>query len=121
LKDRLWSQFDTVLNPQQQSIARLNLELDPPAVRPPIALTELVRPGLFGWGQHGAMLELWHVGTWHHWRIQTRGYEYSGSAPRLPNEYRRFWNSSDPSVEDTSTSVELDRLVELAEQDLRRV
>lgn len=92
LKDRLWTLLDEILDTNQQSIARLNLKLDPPAIQPPIALTELVRPGFFGWGQHGATLELWRVGTWHHWKMQTRGYESSGNAIQLPDEYRRFWN-----------------------------
>jgi serine/threonine protein kinase len=99
LKDRLWTQLDEILDTDQQSIARLNLKLDPPAVQTPIALTELVRPGFFGWGQHGAMLELWRVGTWHHWTIQTRGYESSGNGLQLPDEYRRFAKPTDRTAE----------------------
>lgn len=99
LENRLWTQLDAILDVKQQSTARLNLKLDPPEVRPPIALSELVRPGFFGWGKYGANLELWQVGTWHHWKVQTRGYDDSSRAPQLPEDYRRFWK--DPAGDDT--------------------
>ena len=55
---------------------------------------DLVRPGFFGWGNDGARIELWRVGSWYHWSIQTRGNSFSSSAPELPVEYRRFWKGS---------------------------
>lgn len=90
-EDRLWSQLDEILDPQQQSIARGNLRLDPPEERPPIAVSDLVRPGFFGWGKHGATIEIWRVGSWYHWKVATRGFDHSSSGPQLPEEYRRFW------------------------------
>jgi tRNA A-37 threonylcarbamoyl transferase component Bud32 len=96
LEDRLWSQLDEILDPQQQSMARLNLDLGPRQLRyqEPIPLADLVAPGFFGWGKDGARIELWRVGSWYHWKVQARGYEYSTSAPQLPVEYRRFWKGS---------------------------
>jgi len=91
LEDQLWSQLDNILNTQQQSWARLNLKLDPLELRPGMTLADSVRPGFFGWGRDGASIELWRVGSWSHWKVQTRGNADSSRAPELPEEYRRFW------------------------------
>jgi predicted Ser/Thr protein kinase len=86
LENRLWLELDAVLSPEQQSIARLNLELDLPEER-----TGIVRPGFFRWAKEGARIELWRVGTWYHWSVKTQRYAYSGSDPQLPEEFRSFW------------------------------
>ncbi len=92
LEDRLWSQLDQLLDRQQQSTARLNLELGPPERRDGIRGAGAREPGFFGWGKEGAHLELWRVGTWYHWKVQTRGEQAdSHSDPQLPLAYRRFW------------------------------
>lgn len=92
LEDRLWSQLDAILHSQQQqSIARLNLRLHPKPIQAPIAMSEIVAPKLFGWGNDGAQIEIWKVGTWFHWSISSRGYTDTRSATELPLEYRRFW------------------------------
>ena len=91
LEDQLWSQLDKILNTQQQSWARLNLKLDPLELRPGMTLADSVRPGFFGWGRDGASIELWRVGSWSHWKVQTRGNVDASRAPQLPEEYRRFW------------------------------
>ena len=101
-EDRLWSELDAIFDVQQQRVARLNLELDPPALdkmraHATIALSELVGPGFFGWGKDGARIELWRVGSWYHWKVKARGCEHSESAPQLPAEYRRFWDDAPPS------------------------
>ena len=96
LENRLWSQLDAILDPQQQSLARLNLKLDPPELRVGVTMSDLVRPGFFGWSKEGASIELWRVGAWYYWKVQTRQHEYSARAPQLPEEYRRFWK--EPSV-----------------------
>ena len=100
LENRLWSELDGILNPQQQSIAHLNLELDPPKWQSSMLTSDTVRPGFFGWGKDGARIELWRVGTWYHWNVQTRGNGYSASDPQLPEEFRRFWKGSqnDPGL-----------------------
>jgi hypothetical protein len=95
LEDNLWSQLDAILDPQQQSTARLNLKLDPPDAAPGVSLSDLVRPGFFGWGKNGATIEIWRVGAWYHWETQTRGYQDSSRAPQLPEGYRRFWKEAD--------------------------
>ena len=102
LEDQLWSELDAIFDAEQQRLARLNLELDPPAfskmrARTAVALSELVGPGFFGWGKDGARIELWRVGSWYHWKVKARGCEHSESAPQLPAEYRRFWNEAPPS------------------------
>jgi serine/threonine protein kinase len=91
LENRLWSQLDEILNPDQQSIARLNLHLDPADLLGGVTMAELVRPGFFGWGKAGARIELWRVGSWYHWNVQTRGHQFASSARELPVDYRRFW------------------------------
>ena len=91
LEGRLWSQLDAILDPQQQSIARLNLKLDIPENMSAINLGELVRPGFFGWEKHGLYLEVWRVGAWYHWKVQSHGVQGSSRAPQLPEGYRRFW------------------------------
>jgi hypothetical protein len=91
LENRLWSGLDAILDPEQQSIARLNLKLDPPEPENGTGMDELVRPGFFGWGKAGANIWLWREGEWYRWKIQTRGYEYISRAPQLPEEYRRLW------------------------------
>lgn len=121
LESRLWSQLDTILDPQQQSLARLNLKLGPSAGVSLNNLGEFARPGFFGWGKQGLYLELWRVGVWYHWKVQSGGAQDSSRAPQLPEGYRRFWKEPTQSVKDAPTTEELDRLVELAEQDLRRV
>jgi predicted Ser/Thr protein kinase len=93
LEDRLWLQLDGILNTQQQTIARLNLNLHP-RTEAPVAVRELVSPGFFGYGKTGARIELWRVGMWHHWKVQARGQSDSSSAPQLPIEYRRFWQEA---------------------------
>jgi hypothetical protein len=52
LEDHLWSGLDAILDSEQQSVARLNLRLHAKPVQPPIALSEIVAPGFFGWGEH---------------------------------------------------------------------
>lgn len=99
LEDGLWSQLDKTLDSRQQSVARLNVLLDPLPVQAPMSLSEIVAPGFFGWGKEGARIEIWRVGTWYHWRVQTRGYEDSSRAPQLPEEYRRFWKDASPQAE----------------------
>ena len=100
LEDRLWDQLDKILDPQQQSVARLNLRLHPQLVQPPIALSEIVAPGFFGWGNDGAQIEIWRVGSWFHWRVSTRGYADSEHREaQLPEEYRRFWTDATPLPE----------------------
>jgi predicted Ser/Thr protein kinase len=91
LENQLWLELDGVLSTQQQSIARLNLELDVPEARPGVTTADLVRPGFFRWGKEGARIELWRVGTWYHWNVQTRRGQYSASDPKLPVEFRSFW------------------------------
>lgn len=91
LENRLWSQLDAILDSEQQSIARLNLLLHAKPVQPPIALSEIVAPAFFGWGEHPVRIELWRVGKWYHWKVDVRGYGDSSRAPQLPEPYRRFW------------------------------
>src|SRR5439155_8258234 len=81
-EDHLWSQLDAVLSQEQQSVARLNLKLDPPDLRVGMTVSDLVAPGFFGWAKEGARIEIWRVGTWSHWKVQTRGEEYSSRAPQ---------------------------------------
>ena len=88
LEDRTRSQLDALLNPQQQTVARFNLRLDRPKFEPPLPFSEL---RFFGWGKDGARIEIWRVGAWSHWKVQTRGREDSSRAPQLPEAYRRFW------------------------------
>ncbi|MGI8978501.1 MAG: hypothetical protein ACR2FY_04695 [Pirellulaceae bacterium] len=104
LEDGLWSQLDKILNVQQQSVARLNLKLDAPELQPGMSVSDLVRPGFFGYGKDGARIELWRVGAWSHWKVKSRGNESSGRAPELPEEYRRFWKEpagADPAKGDS--------------------
>jgi serine/threonine protein kinase/ankyrin repeat protein len=91
LEDRLWSRLDLILDSEQQAVARLNLRLHAKPVQPPIALSEIVAPGFFGWGEHPVRVELWQVGAWYHWKVDVRGYGDSSRAPQLPEPYRRFW------------------------------
>jgi hypothetical protein len=98
LENQLWSQLDAILDPQQQSTARLNLKLDPPELVPGTSSSDLVRPGFFGWGKDGASIEIWRVGAWYHWKTQTRGFQDSSRAPQLPEGYRRFWKEADENA-----------------------
>jgi hypothetical protein len=91
LENRLWSELDAILDPRQQSIARLNLKLDQPVTVPGVTVSDLIGPGFFGWGKDGARLEIWRVGAWYHWKVSARGYLDSSRAPQLPATYRRFW------------------------------
>lgn len=91
LEDQMWSQLDPLLTQEQQRIARYNLRLHPPEPYVGISMVELTLPGFFGWGRDGALLEIWRVGAWFHWRIQARGYDTSESAPELPAPLKRFW------------------------------
>lgn len=92
VEDRLWTQIDAVLSTEQQSIARLNMPLHPKPIQAPIAVSEIVAPGFFGWGKDGARVEVWKVGSWFHWRIDTRGYVDSAqNAEGLPPQLQRFW------------------------------
>jgi DNA-directed RNA polymerase specialized sigma24 family protein len=88
--------LDRILDVQQQSLARLNLKFDAPkrAAFAPVSVEDLATPNFFGWGKDGARLEPWRVGSWYHWRAQSRGSEYATSAPELPTAYRRFWKDS---------------------------
>jgi predicted Ser/Thr protein kinase len=91
LEDQLWSQLDAILSPEQQKTARLNLQLHPLPVHSGMELSEIITPGLFGWSEQGATVEVWRVGTWFHWNISTRYFKHTDSAPQLPMELRRFW------------------------------
>ncbi len=54
VENHLWSKLDPILDKEQQNIFRLNLELYPPPVAGGMFLRDIVRPGLFGWGEQGA-------------------------------------------------------------------
>jgi hypothetical protein len=90
LEGRLWLRLDPILDRQQQNIFRLNLEL---YTQPFVGAThpDLVRPGLFGWGQQGARIEIWREGRWFRWNVSSAKCEDSSRAPELPEPYRRFW------------------------------
>ncbi len=90
LENRLWSKLDSILNNDQQRIARLNLKLGPPELAAGMTIQEMVAPGLFGWGDAGATIEIWSVGTWKHWTIRARGEEFTSSASELPPYLARF-------------------------------
>jgi predicted Ser/Thr protein kinase len=91
LENQLWTQLDAVLSPEQQKTARLNLQLHPPPVHGSMTLSEIVSPGFFGWNSEFVKVEVWRVGTWFHWRVSTRYFTHTDSAPQLPTELRRFW------------------------------
>lgn len=100
IEDRLWTRIDAVLSTEQQSVARLNMPLHPKPIQAPMAVSEIVAPGFFGWGKDGARIEIWKVGTWFHWRINTRGYaDSSESAAGLPPQLQRFWKDSATKAE----------------------
>jgi hypothetical protein len=92
LEGRLWSRLDPILDREQQNIFRLNLELYS-LTRPVVGAThsDLVRPGLFGWGERGARIEIWREGTWFRWNVHSGNDADSSRAPELPEPYRRFW------------------------------
>jgi serine/threonine protein kinase len=100
LEDRLWTALDAVLDPTQQRIARLNLQLDPPPVGTGRSVEDLVEPGFFGWGKEGATIEIWQVGTWYRWKVRSSGLEYNTDennlgGRELPGWLRRYWKESD--------------------------
>jgi tRNA A-37 threonylcarbamoyl transferase component Bud32 len=92
LEGRLWSRLDPILDREQQNILRLNLELYT-LTRHVVGAThsDLVRPGLFGWGQQGARIEIWREGTWFRWNVSSGNDADSSRAPELPEPYCRFW------------------------------
>jgi serine/threonine protein kinase len=92
LEDQLWSELDQKFNVQQQMLARNNLRLDAPRFpsSTPIANSDLAGPDFFRWGKDGARIELWNVGSWALWNVQSRGYQYVSRAPAVPEDYRRF-------------------------------
>ncbi len=96
LEDMLWSNLDSVLDPQRQNVARLNLKLEPRQFPWATQITtfEAAGPGFFRWGKDGARIELWRVGSWFHWNVQSRGTTDSGSAPQLPAAYRPLWDNA---------------------------
>jgi serine/threonine protein kinase len=96
LEDLLWSELDLILDPKQQDLARLNLKLEPRKFTSamPIPTSELAGPGFFGWGKDGAKIELWRVGSWFQWHVESRGTSDSGRARELPAYYRHFWDQS---------------------------
>jgi hypothetical protein len=91
LEGRLWSRLDPILDGQQQNLFRLNLELYPQQAVMGATLRDLVRPGLFGWGQQGARIEIWREGTWFRWNVSSANNADSSNAPELPEPYCRFW------------------------------
>jgi hypothetical protein len=91
LEGRLWSRLDPILDRQQQNIFRLNLELYPQQSVVGATLSDLVRPGLFGWGKQGARVEIWREGTWFRWNVSSENHADSSRAPELPEPFRRFW------------------------------
>jgi hypothetical protein len=92
LENRLWSELDPLLDPDRQSIARLNLKLDQREIYPGVTMSDIVAPGMFGWGKGSARIEIWRIGAWFHWNVHSRGYTDSSRGPQLPAAYRRFWN-----------------------------
>ena len=65
--------------------------------------TDVIEPGLFGWGKVGARIEIWRIGTWYHWKVRTDvsakelpDVDDTGSRQELPWEYRRFWKEPGP-------------------------
>jgi type II secretory pathway pseudopilin PulG len=104
LENELWSTLDTVLNAEQQRVARANLKFRPLDAVPGVTLNTLVAPGLFGYSETGARIETWRVGTWHHWNITVRGYTLEQNAPEAPPLYRRYWEEpSEPAAPPTES------------------
>jgi predicted Ser/Thr protein kinase len=92
LENEFWSKLDASLDPQQQRIARANLQVRAIDAAPGVSLHELVAPGLFGYLEAGARIETWRLGTWHHWNVTVRGFTTEQSAPEMPLLYRRYWD-----------------------------
>ena len=93
LEDKLWSRLDSMLDVEAQKTARNNLDVFPSDRNMPNQLSsDRVRPGIFGWGDGEARIEIWRVGTWFHWKIKANGYAYESKGPELPLEYRRLWD-----------------------------
>lgn len=100
IEGRLWSRLDAILDRDQQNSFRLNLELYPREAHEGVSLREIVRPGLFGWGQLGSRIEISRDGAWFRWNVSTGAWQDSSTAPELPEEYRRFWK--EPSKKKTT-------------------
>jgi serine/threonine protein kinase len=105
IEGRLWSRLDAILDRDQQNSFRLNLELYPREAHAGMSLREIVRPGLFGWGQLGAQIEIRREGAWFRWNVSTGAWQDSSAAPELPEVYRRFWK--EPSEKKTTAPSSL--------------
>ena len=90
LEDELLTQLDELLDVNQQRIVRLNLELQPPDMHRG-NVSDLVHPGVLGWGNRLVTVETWRVGSWYHWKIIAGGPTSEGRAPEPPAIYSRFW------------------------------
>jgi hypothetical protein len=92
LEEKMWSQLDPILSEEQQRIARFNLPLHPKRARSTRSLHDR---GIFGWGDHNFLIEIWRVGQWYHWIVRDGSIARSSfpmqKAPQLPEEFRRFW------------------------------
>jgi hypothetical protein len=109
LEHQFWSDLDQHLNSTQQQQARNYIkttshsEVNSLVQRPATS-------GVFGWGRAGVDIEIWRVGRWYHYRVETPAKEAkpqngitftrsvsSGSGPTLPRELARFAPPAEPS------------------------
>lgn len=104
IENRMWTKLDAILDLRQQEIFRTQLRLysrkPSPFVFPTndtaflsTSLPDAARPGLFGWAETGATIELWASGTWRHWKVITPAVNHESRGPRFPEELARFWNA----------------------------
>ena len=94
IEDRLWSQLDRILTPQQQSSARGNLASV-------FTGAQIARPGPIGWaGSEYSEIEIWHMGTWYYWKVRVFGGEMTGSGPALLEGLHRFWKEPVPDADE---------------------
>ncbi|MFV1968907.1 MAG: serine/threonine protein kinase, partial [Pirellulaceae bacterium] len=110
IADEMWTKLDELLDLDQERMMRQSLRLHPPRLtshqafdpygNPQYVSSDLMGPGLLGWGLEGCRIEISKRGSWYHWKM-VRGASindvtHEGKGPELPWFLRRFWPGPDP-------------------------
>jgi hypothetical protein len=109
LENELWTGLDRIIPPDQQQIARRNLQIYPLDLRPGRSLSDINRPGFFGWGQKKAEVQIRKIGDWYEWSARIVGtgdseYAYDGGGRELPEDLARFWQQPNLPAESPDQS-----------------
>lgn len=96
LQQQLWNRLDPLLNADQQATIRRTLPVTPKTreeLIPGETVDEVLLPGILGWGEHSAQIDLFQGGEWYEWEISSQGVRKDQTGRGLDPRWKRLWKA----------------------------